>query len=121
MGSAIEILPLAVLTIVLVIRAYYLIFALFTIVGGIMGYVKAKSLVSLLAGSISGILLLVAVFMLTDKHTTRAYIIGIIVSILLAGKFVPDFVHKKAIFPGGLMAILSLAGIVLTLLAWYGR
>ncbi len=100
----------------LVVRAYYLIFALLTIVGGIMGYVKAKSVVSLVSGSISGILLIVASLHApcAASYTTRAYVIGLVVSVLLAGKFVPDFIHKKAVFPGGLMAILSVAGIVLT-------
>ncbi len=121
MAAVIENLPLAMLTIVIVVRAYYLIFALVAIAGGIMGYAKAKSVPSLIAGSLSGALLIVAAFMLSTKHPTRAYVIGLLVSVLLAGKFVPDFVHKKAVVPGGLMAILSLAGIVLTLLAWYGK
>jgi uncharacterized membrane protein (UPF0136 family) len=47
--------------------------------------------------------------------------LGLIVSVLLAGKFVPDFIHKKAVVPGGLMALLSISGIVLTLFAWYKK
>ena len=120
MASVFEILPLGMLTIVVIIKAYYLLFALLTIVGGFMGYLKAKSFVSVIAGSVSGVLLVAASFMLPARPI-RAYVLGLLVSVLLAGKFVPDFVHKKAIFPGGLMAVLSLAGIVLTLLAWYGK
>jgi uncharacterized membrane protein (UPF0136 family) len=120
MASLFEILPIAMLTIVVIIKAYYVIFALLTLVGGIIGFVKSKSLVSILAGSVSGVLLVAASFMLPGRPI-RAYVIGLLVSVLLAGKFVPDFIHKKAIVPGGLMAVLSLAGIVLTLLAWYGR
>jgi uncharacterized membrane protein (UPF0136 family) len=120
MAFHVDILPLAMLTIVAVIKVYYLVFALLTIVGGIMGYLKAKSVISVLAGSASGVLLIAASFMLPARPI-RAYIIGLLVSILLAGKFVPDFIHKKAVVPGGLMAVLSLAGIILTLLAWYGR
>ena len=113
--------PLGLLTtIVVIIKTYYLIFAFLTIVGGIMGYVKAKSIVSMIAGTLSGILLVVASLMLPERPI-RAYVIGILVSVLLAGKFVPDYIHKKALVPGGLMALLSLAGIVLTLLAWYGK
>jgi uncharacterized membrane protein (UPF0136 family) len=44
-------------------------------------------------------------------------VIALCVSVLLAGKFVPDFIHKKALVPGGLMALLSLASIVVTILA----
>jgi len=121
MASVFEILPLGMLTIVIVIRVYYVLFALLSIVGGLMGYLKAKSTVSLLAGSVSGVLLIAASFMLSGRHPIRAYSLGLLVSVLLAGKFVPDFIHKKAIVPGGLMAVLSLAGIVLTLLAWYAK
>ena len=120
MASLFEILPIAMLTIVVIIKAYYVIFALLTLVGGIIGFVKSKSLVSILAGSVSGVLLVAASFMLPGRPI-RAYVIGLLVSVLLAGKFVPDFIHKKAVVPGGLMAVLSTAGIVLTLLAWYGR
>jgi uncharacterized membrane protein (UPF0136 family) len=121
MASVLETLPLGMLVIVTLIKVYYLVFALFAVVGGIMGYVKAKSAISLVAGTVSGVLLVAASFMLPAPHPTRAYVIGLLVSVLLAGKFVPDFVHKKAVVPGGLMAVLSLAGIVLTLLAWYGK
>jgi uncharacterized membrane protein (UPF0136 family) len=120
MASIFEMLPLAMLTVVILIKAYYLIFAFLTIVGGVIGFLKAKSPVSLIAGSISGVLLIVASFMLPGRPI-RAYVIGLLVSVLLAGKFVPDVIHKKAVLPGGLMALLSLAGIGLTLLAWYGK
>jgi len=85
-----------------------------------MGYLKAKSTASLIAGGTSGVLLLVASFLLPEKFQA-ALMLGLIVSVLLAGKFVPDFIHKKAIVPGGLMAALSMAGIVVTLLAWYKK
>jgi uncharacterized membrane protein (UPF0136 family) len=42
---------------------------------------------------------------------------ALIVSVLLAGKFVPDFVRKKAFVPGGLMALLSIVSIIATILA----
>lgn len=101
-------------------KIYYLVFAVLTFAGGIIGYVKAKSMASVISGSVCGILLVAASFMLPERPV-RAYVIGIFVLVLLAGKFVPDFVHKKAIVPGGLMLVLSLGGIILTLLAWYGK
>ena len=116
MAAVFDFLPLAMLVIVSVIKVYYLVFAVLTIGGGIMGYVKAKSDVSIVSGSISGVLLIVASAILPGR-SLRAYVIGLFVSILLAGKFVPDFIHKKAFVPGGLMALLSLASIVLTILA----
>jgi uncharacterized membrane protein (UPF0136 family) len=120
MAPLLEPLPIAMLTIVMVAKAYYLIFAILTLVGGIMGFVKAKSSASLIAGGVSGALLVVASVMLPHRPVV-AYVIGLTVSVLLTGKFLPDYIHKKAIVPGGLMALLSIAGIVLTLLAWYGK
>lgn len=116
MASALEIPLLGILVIIAAVKVYYLIFALLTIAGGIMGYVKAKSVVSVVSGSISGVVLIVASFLLPQRPILGG-VIALFVSVLLAGKFVPDFVHKRAFLPGGLMALLSLASIVLTILA----
>ena len=48
-------------------KIYFIIFGLLTIVGGVMGYAKAGSTASLIAGSISGILLLIAAFLLPNN------------------------------------------------------
>jgi len=101
-------------------KIYYIVFALLTVAGGVMGFVRARSNASLIAGCASGLALLVAVWLLPD-HLTAALVVGLIVSAVLAGKFLPDFMHKKALLPGGLMALLSLGGIVITLLAFYRK
>jgi uncharacterized membrane protein (UPF0136 family) len=118
MASISAILPLALLTsnIVAFTKVYYLIFAVLTIVGGIMGYIKAKSMISLISGSVSGGILVLASFLLPARPIL-AGVFALCVSVLLAGKFVPDFIHKKAFVPGGLMALLSVASIVVTILA----
>jgi uncharacterized membrane protein (UPF0136 family) len=101
-------------------QIYYIVFALLTIVGGIIGFVSAHSRASLIAGCISGALLLVAGFLLAG-HREVGFTLGLLVSVLLAGKFIPDFIHKKAVVPGGMMSVLSIGGVVLTLLAWYRK
>ena len=118
MGSIVAILTLGLLTsnIVAFTKVYYLIFAVLTIIGGIMGYVKAKSVISVVSGTISGVILIIASSLLRE-HPISGGVVGLIVSVLLAGKFVPDFVHKRAFVPGGLMAFLSLASIVISILA----
>ena len=100
-------------------KFYYLIFGLLTIVGGYMGF-RAGHSASLIAGGISGALLLVASFLIPGKLQV-AFVIGLIVSVALAGKFLPAFIEKKAIFPAGVMALLSIISLVVTLLAWYRR
>ncbi|HEX4086605.1 MAG TPA: TMEM14 family protein [Chthoniobacteraceae bacterium] len=116
MASIIEYLPVGALIIKSVTKTYYLVFAVLTILGGIMGYVKAKSIASVISGTLSGAILIVASVLLPERPII-AGVIALCVSVLLAGKFVPDFIHKKAFVPGGLMALLSVASIVLTILA----
>lgn len=99
---------------------YYFAFAAVTILGGIMGFANKKSVASLVAGSICGALLLTAGFFLHTKFN-GALILGLIVCVLLAGRFIPNYIEKKEIVPGGLMSLFSIVGIVLTLLAWYKK
>ena len=53
-------------------KIYFIIFGLLTIVGGVIGYVKAGSTASIIAGSISGIALIVAAFLLPGNVGARA-------------------------------------------------
>jgi uncharacterized membrane protein (UPF0136 family) len=97
-------------------RIYYYIFGALTIVGGIMGFVKAQSKASLIAGGISGVLLLLAGYLLT----TNKYVglgLGMVVSLALAGRFVPAFLESHKFMPAGMMSILSVIAIILTGLA----
>lgn len=96
---------------------YFLIFGALTIIGGIIGYVKAGSLPSIIAGAITGILLLVAGWILPSNRMP-GLVIGLIVSLLLAAQFVPKFIRTKSVMPAGLMSILSVIGIVLAIVAW---
>ena len=98
-------------------RFYFIIFGLLTIAGGIMGYVSKGSMPSIIAGSISGILLLAAAFLLPN-HAAIGLAVAAIVSVLLAGRFVPVFIKTGSLMPAGMMSILSVIGIVLALAAW---
>lgn len=101
-------------------RIYYLVFGVLTIMGGTMGYVSKRSVASLVAGWVCGVLLLYAAYLL---HAPRPepLILGLVVSVVLAGRFIPNYIEKKALIPGGLMALLSGVSIVVTLLAWYKK
>ncbi len=82
-----------------------------------MGYAKAGSTASIIAGSISGILLLVGAFLL-PANLVAGLAITLIVSVLLAGRFVPNFIKTGHVMPAGMMSLLSVIGIVMALVAW---
>jgi len=98
-------------------KIYFIIFGLLTIVGGVIGYVKAGSTASIVAGSISGIALIVAAYLLPGNVAFGLIIAGV-VSVALAGKFIPDFMKTGKVMPAGLMAILSLIGVIMAIVAW---
>lgn len=95
-------------------KYYYFIFGVLTIVGGVMGYVKANSPESIIAGGIAG-LLLIGAGILIATHTQPGLILGLIVSLALAYQFIPKFTKAYAFMPAGLMSILSVIGILLTI------
>ena len=98
-------------------KIYFILFGLLTIAGGLMGYVKAGSTASLIAGSISGILLLVAAF-LFPSHPVAGIVLGGIVSLLLAVQFLPAFFRTGKMMPAGMMSLLSILGVVFAIAAW---
>jgi uncharacterized membrane protein (UPF0136 family) len=98
-------------------KIYFIIFGLLTIVGGVMGYVKAGSTVSIIAGAISGIALIVAAFLLPGNVALGLALAGLI-SILLAGRFIPAFMKTGAVMPAGLMSVLSVIGVIMAIVAW---
>ena len=100
-----------------VARIYFIIFGILTIAGGVVGYLKAGSVVSVIAGSISGLSLLVAAWLMPDRQAA-GLIIALIVSVLLAGQFVPKFFSTHKVMPAGLMSVLSVLGIVVAIAAW---
>jgi len=101
-------------------KIYFIVFGLLTIVGGVIGYVKAGSTASIVAGAISGIALIVAAFLLPTNVAVGLIIAGV-VSIALAGRFIPAFMKTGKMMPAGLMAMLSAIGVVVAIVAWIKR
>ena len=101
-------------------KIYFIIFGLLTIIGGVIGYVKAGSAASIIAGAISGIALIVAAFLLPGNVAVGLIIAGV-VSIALAGRFIPAFMATGKVMPAGLMSILSVIGVVMAIVAWIKR
>ena len=91
-------------------------FGILTIVGGVVGYVRAKSRASLIAGTIAGALLLVSGYLVGTSGRSGLFL-GLAVSLTLAGRFVGAYVRSRKVMPAGLMSLLSIVGVVLTVLA----
>ena len=98
-------------------KIYFIVFGLLTITGGIVGYVKAGSVASIIAGSITGVLLLVAAFLLPE-HRAAGLVTALIVSLLLAAQFVPKFLRTGTVMPAGVMSVLSVIGIITAIVVW---
>lgn len=98
-------------------KIYFIIFGILTIAGGLMGFLRAGSTISLIAGSITGILLLLGAFFLPANLVVGLSIAGL-TSLLLAGQFVPKFLKSGQPMPAGMMSILSVIGVVVAIVAW---
>src|SRR5207244_11395718 len=85
-------------------KIYFFVFGVLTIAGGIVGYLKAGSVASIIAGSITGVLLLVAAFLLPE-HRAIGLATAFIISLLLAAQFVPKFIRTGRVMPAGRMSI----------------
>jgi uncharacterized membrane protein (UPF0136 family) len=98
-------------------RLYFFVFGALTILGGVIGYVKAGSVASIIAGSITGVLLLIAALLL-PSHQMVGLATAVVVSLLLAAQFVPKLIRTGKMMPAGLMSILSVIGIMLAIVAF---
>src|SRR6266851_6233095 len=98
-------------------KIYFIVFGVLPIAGDILGYVKAGSLPSIIAGSITGVLLLVAASLLPE-HRAIGLATGFVISLLLAAQFIPKFIRTGKAMPAGMMSILSVIGLIIALIAW---
>jgi len=73
--------------------------------------------VSIIAGSITGVLLLVAAFLLPE-HRMVGLASALIISLLLAAQFMPKLLRTGRVMPAGIMSLLSVIGIIVAIVAW---
>jgi uncharacterized membrane protein (UPF0136 family) len=83
------------------------IYGIFVILGGFIGYLQAKSKASLIAGGISGAILFVSGILMLQGTAEAAYL-ALLVAITLTGLFARRFAGKRKFMPSGLMLSLSL-------------
>jgi uncharacterized membrane protein (UPF0136 family) len=92
-----------------------LIYAILVAVGGIMGYVKAQSGKSLIAGVLAGLLLAgSAIAMMKDSYQAGWWI-ALIVTIALLVRFGLAAMSEFKMMPGGMVIVLSLIVLVVLL------
>jgi len=72
---------------------------------------------SIVAGSISGLLLLLAAWLMPE-HQAAGLVVALLVSLLLAAQFIPKFFRTFKVMPAGLMAVLSALGIIVAIATW---
>ena len=75
-------------------------------IGGVIGFVKAKSMASLIAGSVSGLALFVCAWLFYQGNPSGA-IGSLIVAVLLGGRFLMTWLRTKKLMPDLLMVVFS--------------
>jgi len=89
-------------------------YGILAIVGGIIGYVQAKSKASLISGIISGLLLVTAGVMQLQGQGL-GLILAIVVTIALIIVFAIRLAKTRKFIPAGLMTALGVAALVVML------
>jgi uncharacterized membrane protein (UPF0136 family) len=92
-------------------------YGVLSLVGGVMGYVKAKSRASLIAGGASG-LLLIASAALATAYPVAGFAIASVISLALVARFARSAIAKRPspvayVMVGGGLAVLVTAGLAL--------
>lgn len=96
------------------VQSFYLLFGIIAILGGALAYARVKSRASVIAGAITGALLIISGLV----PAPLAFILALIVSILLLAHFGRSYLAKRKPMPALPMIILSLWCIIWTVVAW---
>ena len=89
-----------------------LAFGLFSLIGGFIGYVKASSRASLIAGFLSGLALMACAYGIW-KGVRIASLASLGIAVLLGGRFLGTWFKKRRLVPDLLMVLFSLATLIL--------
>lgn len=90
---------------------YSVAFGMISILLGLLGYLRAKSTASLVAGSISGLLLSLGGLAYQRGHLWGGYL-ALGMCVLLFARFLPAYLKTRKFYPAGVMAILAVIGTV---------
>ncbi|EAZ90931.1 TMEM14 family protein [Crocosphaera chwakensis] len=89
-----------------------LIYGILLFIGGIIGYIKARSKPSLISGVLSSLLLLLSAF-LQWQQVAVGLILAQIITILLAIVFLIRLWKTRKLMPAGLMVMISVAVLII--------
>ena len=90
---------------------FVVLFAIFNLLGGWIGYQKAGSRASLIAGTAAGVLLLLCAYGLA-QHNRAAAIGTLLISAALGGRFTSTWAKTRRLMPDLLMVLFSLMTLV---------
>lgn len=95
-----------------------ILYGVIVLIGGLIGYMKASSQVSLITGSLFGIGLIIA-GLGTALNWSWAFHAALTLMVLLAVFFAIRFYTTGAWMPAGIMLIISIVAIISTILFVY--
>jgi uncharacterized membrane protein (UPF0136 family) len=93
----------------------YIVYAVVLIAGGVMGYSKAKSTPSLVAGVISGVLAVIAAVLLHLHHPRSGLGLGALLGVALTVVFARRYASTRKAPPAIPIIVLSLIVLVFSL------
>lgn len=82
-------------------------YGVLVLVGGIIGFVKAKSRASLIAGITLGAMLGVAAGLLAMGSMVYGAALGLVSALALIGRFLPAFLRTKKLMPAGAVVVVG--------------
>lgn len=89
------------------------LYALLVLVGGVIGFRKANSRASLIAGTVFAVLLGAASSLVASGMPRVGAGLGALAALALIGRFLPAFLKTKKLMPAG--AVVALGALVLLL------
>lgn len=92
------------------------VYGVLLIVGGVMGFVKAKSRASLIAGTVSGLVAFAALGIAATYNASGGFALALALGIAMFLFFGPRAMTSRKFMPSGLMVLAS--AVVIGVMVW---